>query len=101
MLVTMSDNELNRLHIIRDVCERRLRRSDAANVLNLSERQVQRLMNRFRQNGASGLIHQSRGKPSNNHISSDYRYGILKLVREYYADFSPTFAQEKLLENTI
>lgn len=57
MLVTMSDNELNRLHIIRDVCERRLRRSDAANV----ERQVQRLMNSFRQNGADGLIHQSRG----------------------------------------
>lgn len=35
--------------------------SDVANVLNLSERQVQRLMNSFRQNGADGLIHQSRG----------------------------------------
>lgn len=98
MLVTMSDKELNRLQIIRDVCEHRLRRSDAANVLNLSERQVQRLMNRFRQSGASGLMHQSRGKPSNNQISIDYRYGILKIVRECYVDFAPTLAQEKLLE---
>ena len=66
--------------------------------LNLSERQVQRLMNRFRQSGASGLTHQSRGKPGNNHISNDYRHCILKIVREYYADFTPMFAREKLLE---
>lgn len=75
--------------------------SDVANVLNLSERQVQRLMNRFRQNGASGLIHQSRGKPSNNHISSDYRYGILKLVRKYYADLLPRLLKNNYWNNTI
>ncbi|WP_439147203.1 helix-turn-helix domain-containing protein [Vibrio sp.] len=42
--------------MINDVCERRLRRSDAAQLLNLSERQVQRLMNRLRESGAASFI---------------------------------------------
>ena len=49
MLVTMSDKDLSRYKVINDVCERRLRRADAAEILNLSERPVQRLMNRLRE----------------------------------------------------
>ncbi|MGR3024864.1 helix-turn-helix domain-containing protein, partial [Vibrio vulnificus] len=62
----MSDKDLSRYKVINDVCERRLRRADAAEILNLSERQVQRLMNRLRQSGAASLVHGARGKPSNN-----------------------------------
>ncbi|MGY5830601.1 helix-turn-helix domain-containing protein [Vibrio vulnificus] len=69
MLVTMSDKGLSRYKVINDVCEHRLRRSDAAQILNLSERQVQRLMNRLRESGAASLVHSARGKPSNNRIS--------------------------------
>lgn len=98
MLVTMSDKDLSRYKVINDVCERRLRREDAAQILNLSERQVQRLMNRLRESGAASLVHGARGKPSNNRISSDYRQTILALVRKHYSDFSPTLAREKLIE---
>ncbi|WP_375295035.1 helix-turn-helix domain-containing protein [Vibrio vulnificus] len=56
MLVTMSDKGLSRYKVINDVCEHRLRRSDAAQILNLSERQVQRLMNRLRESGAASLV---------------------------------------------
>ncbi|EJE8737512.1 ISNCY family transposase, partial [Vibrio vulnificus] len=98
MLVTMSDKDLSRYKVINDVCERRLRRKDAAQILNLSERQVQRLMNRLRESGAASLVHGARGKPSNNRISSDYRQTILALVRKHYSDFSPTLAREKLIE---
>ncbi|EPQ9412782.1 helix-turn-helix domain-containing protein [Vibrio vulnificus] len=62
MLVTMSDKGLSRYKVINDVCEHRLRRSDAAQILNLSERQVQRLMNRLRESGAASLVHGARGK---------------------------------------
>ncbi len=44
MLVTMSNKELHRLPVIQAVVEKRLRRRDAASQLDLSERQVQRLM---------------------------------------------------------
>lgn len=84
MLVTMSDKDLSRYKVINDVCERRLRRADAAEILNLSERQVQRLMNRLRESGAASLVHGARGKPSNNRISGDYRQTILTIVRKHY-----------------
>ncbi len=98
MLVTMSDSEIRRFKIIQDVCDRRIRRSDAAEILNLSVRQVQRLMNRLREYGAAGLAHQARGRPSNHRYPSDNREMILKLVRDNYEDFSPTLAREKLIE---
>jgi len=98
MLITMSEKELNRFKVIQDVCEHRIRRSDAANILNLSERQVQRLMNRLRNIGISGLAHGARGKHSNNRYSHEYREEIMRIIRDNYADFSPTVARKKLLE---
>lgn len=55
MLVTMSDKELSRINVIQSVVEKRMRRRDAAQLLALTERQTQRLMNRFRESGAAGL----------------------------------------------
>ncbi|MEZ9165658.1 hypothetical protein AB4082_10360, partial [Vibrio cyclitrophicus] len=44
MLVTMSDSEINRFKVIEDVCQRRIRRAVAAEILSLSVRHIQRLM---------------------------------------------------------
>lgn len=49
MLVTMSDKELSRINVIKSIVEKRMLRRDAARQLNLTERQTQHLMNRFRQ----------------------------------------------------
>ena len=54
MLVTMSDKELNRINVIQSVVEKRMRRRDAAHQLALTERQTQRLMNRFRESSDFG-----------------------------------------------
>ncbi|UXI04590.1 ISNCY family transposase [Photobacterium sp. TY1-4] len=94
----MNDKEILRLSAIRDVCENRIRRSDAARILSLSIRQVQRLVTRFRQIGAVGIIHQRRGKPSPNKIHDDVRYQCLNIIRECYLDFGPTLAHEKITE---
>lgn len=61
MLVTMSDKEIHRLPVIQAVCEKRLRRRDAASQLGISERQAQRLINRYRVSGAEGLVSRKRG----------------------------------------
>ena len=98
MLVTMNDKEILRLSAIRDVCEQRIRRSDAARILSLSARQVQRLVTRFRESGAAGLVHQRRGKPSSNKINDSIRYRCLTLLNQHYSDFGPTLAHEKLTE---
>ncbi len=48
MLVTMTDKELYRLGIIQRVFDRALLQRDAADILELSVRQVQRLVRLYR-----------------------------------------------------
>lgn len=98
MLITMSDKEISRADVIRDVCDRRLRHKDAASLLSLTERQVQRLMNQFRQSGIEGLVSKRRGQPSNNRCPENFRLYILDIIQQHYADSGPTLATEKLHE---
>ncbi|MGK3606376.1 hypothetical protein ACSLNU_30135, partial [Klebsiella variicola] len=55
MLVTMTDKELYRLGIIQRVFERALLQRDAADILELSVRQVQRLVRLYRTDGATAF----------------------------------------------
>lgn len=102
MLVTMSQKELDRIPVLQQLCDKRLTQSraanDAASQLLLSERQIQRLMDRYRSSGPSGLASLKRGKPSNHCFSGSFRAQILALLRENYSDFGPTLAAEKLRE---
>ena len=98
MLVTMNDKEIFRLGTIRDVCEKRIKRKDAAQLLNVSVRQVQRLITRYRDLSAVGLVHQRRGQSLGNKINADIRSQRINLIHEYYIDFGPTLAREKLIE---
>jgi len=53
----MSGKELRRVHVIRQVLDRKLTQVKAATVLGLSPRQVRRLVTRVRQEGDGGLVH--------------------------------------------
>lgn len=98
MLITMTEKELIRLKVIQDLCDRKIRQIDAANVLNLTVRQVRRLTKNYHANGPSALAHGARGKASHRRISSDFKLHVLSLISEHYSDFPPTFAHEKLVE---
>ena len=98
MLLTMSDKELNRVNAIKDVCERRLKQKDAAALLDITRRQVQRLVNQYRQHGAAGLVSQQRDKPSNRRLAPQLKSRVLSIIHQHYSDFGPTFANEKLRE---
>ncbi len=97
-LLTMSQTEITRLQVIMDVAERRLTRAQAGDLLGLSSRQVQRLVNRYRLEGAAGLMSRKRGVASNRRYPGSLREYTLSLLRAQYADFGPTLAAEKLLE---
>ncbi|PMN82317.1 transposase, partial [Vibrio splendidus] len=64
----------------------------------MSARHIRRLVNQLVSLGAQSLTHAARGRPSNRRYSEHFRIEILKLIREHYSDFSPTFALEKLTE---
>lgn len=88
--------EVDRLGLIQEVARKRLRQNGAAERLGLSVRQVKRLLRRYRESGARGLISGHRGRKANNAIAPEVREEMLGLVRERYEDFSPTLAAEKL-----
>lgn len=95
-LLTMSTKEIDKLKVIQDVLEKRIKQRHAAVLLNLSTRQVRRLCGRVRRQGAKGLRHGLRGQESNHQLPSDRLEWALGIVRKKYADFGPTFANEKL-----
>ena len=96
--ISMSQKESDRLGIIQSVDRKQLRQVDAALQLGLSVRQIKRLVQRFRADGAQALVSGHRGKRPGNAIAASVRQEVLSLIRESYPDFSPTFAHEKLQE---
>lgn len=97
-IIAMSTQEVDRLKIVEKVLDRQLTQAKAGEVLGLSERQVRRLVNRVREEGARGLVHRNRGKPPPNKMSEECESQVGLIVKEHYHDFGPTLASEKLLE---
>src|SRR6266404_115098 len=94
----MSDGELSRLEVLRDLDQRRLTSAAAAQLLGLERRQVFRLLKAYRTGGATGLMSKRRGRPSNRRKPEELRTKALAIIREQYWDFGPTLAAEKLRE---
>jgi transposase len=97
-IIMVRQKELKRLHVIQTVLERGIREVAAAEVLGLSSRQIRRIVKRVRLEGDRGVIHKSRGQPSNRRIADEIRDKIVQLYRSQYCDFGPTLASEKLQE---
>jgi transposase len=95
-VLSVSDGELRRLEVLREVDRGGLPVRAAAQLLGRSERQVWRLLKEFRAAGAAGLVSKKRGRPSNRRTATAVRAAALWIVRQYYADFGPTLAAEKL-----
>lgn len=97
-LHTMSDKEIKRLEIMVQLAKKQLTQRMAAEQLGLTIRQVKRLWRAYKGQGAEGLIHKSRGKPSHNQMDKGVKQVVLNLILERYRDFGPTLAAEKLVE---
>jgi hypothetical protein len=97
-LFTMSHQKISRLEVIQKLLDKRWSQKKASEVLHISVRQVQRLLQSYRLQGVLGLVSRKRGKPSNNAIPSTIKDYAISLIRTHYADFGPTLAREKLYE---
>jgi hypothetical protein len=95
-LIAMSERDLQRIEVLSKVVAGRMTLVSAAHVLDLSERQVRRLLERMRTGGAASIRHKAIGRPSNNRISDGVRDYAVTLVRECYADFGPTWRRRSL-----
>jgi transposase len=96
-LATMK--EMKRYKIIEDVIAKAITQKQASEILGLTARQIRNIKNRVTKEGAEGIVHKTRGKPSNNRISEEIKICIVNLSKTKYEGFNPTFLTEKLIEN--
>ena len=68
-LVLMSKRELKRIEVLARLGEGRIDAATAAQLMRVSERQVFRLLKKFRDGGAASLAHRHRGRRSNHRLS--------------------------------
>jgi hypothetical protein len=96
--ITMSKREMERLKMIVRIKEGKITVVEAAESLHLSERQMYRVLARYRTQGEAGLVHRLRGTISNRGYSKEIQRKVLRVFREQYSDYDPTLFSEKLEE---
>jgi len=97
-IIAMSKRELKQLSVIHKVMDKRLTQIKAAELLDLSDRQIRRIIRRIEVDGDRAIVHGNRGKRSPFKLPEQNENKIMGIVEKRYCDFGPTFAAEKLLE---
>ena len=92
----MSQKELQRVKVIENAVEGRRSVGEAARLLQLSERQVQRLKRRYRPDSIAWVHHGNRGRPMPWALPAAQRQAVLELARGQYAGFNDSHLCEKL-----
>jgi transposase len=98
-ILTMSTKERQRLQVIGHLKHGKTTVAKAAAALGVSERQMYRILGRFRHNGDAGLVHQLRGHSSNRGYPASVRREVLHLYQEAYPDYGPTLFAEMLAQH--
>ena len=95
--IELSQRERERLKVVHEIERGHLKQVEAGQRLGLSTWQVRRILQRVKEEGDRGIVHRSRGRPSNRKIPVGRRERMMAEVRRRYADFGPTLAAEKLV----
>jgi len=94
----MTKKELVRAHVIKSLIEDKMTSRDAAEVLNLSERQIKRLKAGVKKDGEVFVIHKNRGRKPKHAIPGKRREEIVFLARNKYKGVNYTHLAELLRE---
>lgn len=98
-IYSMNKKELNQVEVLSKVESGAITLKKAAELCNVSYRQIKRKYKAYITYGPKGLIHKARGKPSNRKLSQRIIDSILNLIQTIYFGFGPTLLAEKLEEN--
>ncbi len=91
--IVLSETELDRIVVLKEVKEGFLTQKEAGDRLGLSARQIRRLLKRL---VCGTVAMQSKNNGGNRTFQATFKTLVLETVRDRYYDFGPTFASEKL-----
>ena len=84
--LTMSRKEVPRPGLLKAALAGKFTNAEGAGALHLSVRQFIRVKHRFRADGAPGLCHRLRGRPSPRRLPADVRGRVAGLLQTTYVD---------------
>ena len=93
----ITQDRMDKIIILQKIVDKKMTRSEAGDVMNLSARHIRRLVKQYRMNGAESFYYKAR-KVSNRKLSDELERQVLGLIRSKYIDFGPTLVSEKLDE---
>jgi len=94
--VSLNAKEQRRLRVIGEVDAGRMAAAEAAQVLGLSLRQVRRLRNGLKAEGAVALMHGNRGRPSQHRLTDELCSQVAALGAGVYAGCNDSHMRELL-----
>jgi transposase len=94
--VTLSQKELQRIHVVENAVSGKLTVREAAELLQLSERQVKRLKQRREPDAGEWIHHGNRGRTPVNAVPEEVRQKVVDLASGKYTGFNDSHLQEKL-----
>jgi hypothetical protein len=93
----MTQRDRDRLVVLKKAQKQLITQVQAACELDVSERQVRRLLVKLRESGDKSVIHGLRGRASNRRLSDETRQKAVRILsQEVYRGFGPTLASEYL-----
>ena len=99
--ITLDARAQHRLYVLNHVLTGGLATDEAARVLELSVRQVRRLLRRYRADGSAGLVHGNRDRVPAHRIPDAIRERVVELATTTYAGVNHTHLAELLAERTL
>jgi transposase len=97
-ILSMSQKERQRYHLLQMVIEGKTTLKEASRLMGVSYRHSKRLKKKLISEGARGLIHGNRGRPSPRALNRKLAELIIKLSHNKYTNFNDTHFTEKLEE---
>lgn len=94
----MTKKDLKKYTIVQECIDGIYTVPQAAKLLGLSDRQIQRLKKEVKEKGPEGIIHKNRGKKPNNATSKDKIDKIIELKKSYQYEKSNITHFQELLE---
>ena len=88
-VITMSRTEIDRMSVLHDLADGRIKIAEASTLMGLGRRQVFRLAKAYGKHGPQALVSRRRGRPSNRCYPTALRAEVIGIIKERYCDFGP------------
>lgn len=93
----MTQRDRDRLVVLKKAQKKLITQKQAAAAMQVTERQLRRVLKRLKANGDEAVIHASRGRPSNRKLSEEVRQKAIGILsRAEWRGFGPTLASYHL-----